>query len=213
MYLYTEPDVMLAVEDTEIPAHESVLASQSEFFKAELHRGSTESQGRRIELPGISAGDVVTVLNWLYRAPKVPHYHSDADRFSKEAAENLRGIMQACDFLQIEGARKEYSAYVEESLNKIGTANFPKLLPKHASSIAIQLNEVYKCGSAISKEPMRKLVGGIEMGGMMKRQFTDSLITALEQLPDPDGRCFRDLAAALIRGHLPDKLRDMELLY
>ncbi|RVD86368.1 uncharacterized protein DFL_004648 [Arthrobotrys flagrans] len=202
LYLYSKPDLTIAVGDSDIEVHEYVLASQSEFFKAALRSGLEESQKRRITLPEIQPNIMLIVLNWLYRAPPTSHYSIHAshtqDEFSSESAQALKDILQAFDFLQINGAERDYCKLVEESLQKIGTHDRLQINGSDAKSIVIQLNEVYKAKGSISKKALGRLVNGIYAE---RRSFAvpNDFMSASEQLPDPNGRCFRDISLAFAR--------------
>ncbi|KAF3279360.1 hypothetical protein TWF132_000631 [Orbilia oligospora] len=200
LYLYSKPDVTIVAGDDEIGVHEFVLASQSEFFKAALHCGLKESREKRITLPEIQPKVIITVLNWLYRAPLDPYFDGATPDgvFSDGSSKKLKDIMQAFDFLQIKGVGRDYCKFVEEHLQKIKTNEFSRVYTYHARPIIVQSNEIYKSGGSITKEALAKLVSGIA-ADKSSNPVADDFIRALQLLPDPDGRFFRDFSLELIK--------------
>ncbi|KAF3162477.1 hypothetical protein TWF225_007781 [Orbilia oligospora] len=200
LYLYSKPDVTIVAGDDEIGVHEFVLASQSEFFKAALHSGLKESREKHITLPEIQPKVIITVLNWLYRAPLDPYFDGATpdDVFSDGSSEKLNDIMRAFDFLQIKGVGRDYCKLVEEYLQKIKTDEFSRVYSYQARPIIVQSNEIYKSGGSITKEALAKLVSGIA-ADKSSNHVADDFIRALQLLPDPDGRFLRDFSLELIR--------------
>ncbi|KAF3146695.1 hypothetical protein TWF569_005013 [Orbilia oligospora] len=200
LYLYSKPDVTIVAGDDEIGVHEFVLASQSEFFKAALHCGLKESREKRITLPEIQPKVIITVLNWLYRAPLDPYFDGATPNsvFSDGSSKKLKDIMRAFDFLQIKGVGRDYCKFVEEHLQKIKTNEFSRVYTHHARPIIVQSNEIYKSGGSITKEALAKLVSGIA-ADKSSNPVADDFIRALQLLPDPDGRFLRDFSLELIK--------------
>ncbi|EGX54287.1 hypothetical protein AOL_s00004g320 [Orbilia oligospora ATCC 24927] len=207
IYLYSKPDVILAIGDSEfeIEAHEYTLASQSEFFKAALRSGLKESQERRITLPEITKDNMITVLNWLYRVPVETYYAYNMhgkQPFSKETAQALKDIMQTFDFLQIKGAGRDYCKFMEQSLKEIRVGSTgTQLNAEDAESIVTQLNELYKSGASISPSAMNNLVDEITRGysNLGDDSIPQNFIEVFGKLSDPDGKCFRDISVAYAR--------------
>ncbi|KAK6349104.1 hypothetical protein TWF730_009863 [Orbilia blumenaviensis] len=198
LYAYGDPDATIVVGDDEIQAHEYVLASQSEFFKAAFRSECKEFIEKRFTLPEIEPEIVYIVLNWLYRVPLKSPLPPDIRRaFAKEPTKKLVEVLQAFDFLQIKGAGEEYGKFVEDALKDLGFHDeYP--YPEDFKNIVTMLNEVYKANGTMAGGSLERLASAMTRGGVENRAMSEFLY-AMRHLPDPDGECFRDIAMALGR--------------
>ncbi|KAK6333245.1 hypothetical protein TWF718_011066 [Orbilia javanica] len=188
LYLYDDPDYTIVFEDEEIKVHGRVIGPQSDFFKALIRSQLKESQTKFIPLPEMELQHVVVALNWMYRVPLEPH-----NLFSQGAAKELQGILETFRFLQIKDAAGEYFKSIDKSLRGIG-GKTGHMSSTNIDSIIIQVNEIYRAGGSVTKKALDRMVQSVYRGSLSTR-----FAGVLENLPDPDVRCFRDIMLAVMR--------------
>ncbi|KAF3196404.1 hypothetical protein TWF679_005221 [Orbilia oligospora] len=212
IYLYSNPGVILVVENSEIKAHEDTLASQSGYFKAVLHTEPREFRSlKRITIPGVTKNNMITVLNWLYRAPVESYYtrnlRGEQQPFSSETAHALKDIVKTFGFLQIKGAGRDYCKFMEQSLQERGVKcprlgvekPITQLTVENARSIVTQLNELYKSGGSISGSAINNIVDEIARRFRTGDVILREVIEVFGKLPDPHGKWFRHISVSYAR--------------
>ncbi|XP_066301975.1 kelch-like protein 10 [Branchiostoma lanceolatum] len=110
-------DVRLRVEGVEFPAHRTILAGCSQYFRALFTNGCTESAMSVIDIPGISAEMLELILEYAYTR----------DVHVNEA--NVQELLPAADQFNINGIVKECCKFLRRHLspeNVIGIREFSK---------------------------------------------------------------------------------------
>uniref|UniRef100_H3A258 Kelch like family member 34 n=1 Tax=Latimeria chalumnae TaxID=7897 RepID=H3A258_LATCH len=98
-------DVLLEANGTEFPAHKSLLACSSDYFKAMFKDYTKESKANVIHLPTVSATGLQHVLDFIYTS------------WLSISMETLEETLDAARYLQITEAIKLCSQYIMNNLS------------------------------------------------------------------------------------------------
>ncbi|XP_028398335.1 kelch-like protein 12 [Dendronephthya gigantea] len=110
-------DAILCVEGRNFPVHRVILAACSDYFEAMFTSGMSESSSEqaRIEIKGLSANTMEILLDFIYTETV------------KVSVENVQALLPAACLLQLNGAKRACSAFLESQLdpaNCLGVKNF-----------------------------------------------------------------------------------------
>ncbi|NXG40545.1 KLH34 protein, partial [Psilopogon haemacephalus] len=97
-------DILLKVEENEFPAHKSLLACSSDYFRAMFKSYTRESQAAVIQLQVVSPSGLQHVLDFIYTS------------FLPLSFESLEDTLEAASYLQVTDAIGLCSQYLAKNL-------------------------------------------------------------------------------------------------
>lgn len=166
-----EPDILFKVgaEETEFPAHSSILKKVSSFVLKVLNSGMKESSSKIIILSKIEPKVFEIIMEYIY-FKKLPKLSEDSEDDSISAAVPVLAIAEAARFLQMDKLAKVYEGVYQINSRSFASAvehvrihkseelifNIFKYIASKMDDVSCAKNLPQKFIKMISQEPMEE---------------------------------------------------------